>query len=122
MQIPPEDEDKVIKVGSREHEVYLSTILNKFSQYDYIYLQVLVYTPLLSKVEEYFQYFRWLGIRRVEKIFDIDIPFKTKEGVIIPNKFIKARVFKWELIPRLINYRNDVVKEEIEEEMGRKVI
>ena len=113
--IPSEDKDRVIIIGDRTDEVYLDTILSKFVTYDYIYIQVLAFPKKLIKVEEYYQKFRWLGIRRVEKIFDIPAPAWNN-----PN--MKARIFKWELIPRLINYRTSVVKVEIEEEMERRVI
>lgn len=113
--IPPEDKDKVIILGDKPDESYLRTIMKRLSEVDYVYIQVLRVPKKLAKVEEYYQMFRWFGIRRVEKIFDIPAPDKW-------NPDMKARVFKWELIPKLIRYRDEVVKAEIEEEMERKVV
>ena len=70
-------------------------------------MQVFIFPEKLGQVEEYYQLFRKLGIRRLDA-FDIDVPRKDNPSIV----FMKARVYKWEVIPRIMKYREELSKEE----------
>ena len=117
--IKPEDEDKVIYLGEKEDGIYLETILNKIcdKQYNYLFFQTFPLPRKLAQIEQFFQRFRWLGVRRIEKIEDVAVPSKNKPG---ENNVV--RIIRWDIIPSLRRYRDETVKTEIEEEKQRRVI
>ena len=107
----------MVIIGEKDDEAYLKTIMKRLIEHDYVYIQILPTPKKLGQVEEYFQSFRWFGIRRIERIFDMDVLNPKKE-----NEKMKVRVFRWDIIPALKRYREETIKVEIEEEMARKVV
>ena len=97
-----EDKDKVVIIGKEGDETYLRTILNKFTQHEYIYIQFFPYVPQMMKVKEYYHYLKFLGVREYErrvKAFDVS----NKD----PTKQVEVIIARWDLIPRLKHYRQD---------------
>lgn len=106
----PENDDMIVRLGSKDDEVYLRTILSKLSQYSHIYITIEPVPPKLLKVREYYSYLKMLGVKEIVKREKISSP-SLKD----PKKIMQLIVIKWEVIPRLMKYREEIVKEELEE-------
>lgn len=105
-----ENEDKRVFLGNQDDEVYLKTILKKISRYPHIYIQIFPYPDKLAKIQEYFYYFKELGIKEIEPREKIKVSSTKKSG-----EFIEAIIMKWEVIPRLMQYRESLHKKELED-------
>lgn len=99
---------KLIIIGNKtDDEVYLKPILQRISRYDCVYIQTFPYQDRLTKIQEYYLQLSRLGVKEVEKREKIKIQ-SNKDS----KKYVDVILIKWEVIPRLMQYRETLEKEE----------
>lgn len=95
----PENEDKIITIGNKTDEVYLTTILHKLITYPHVFIKVFPFPEKLARVNYYYSILVNFGIARLET--PIKILEQNKRG----DGKIEVIVFKWEVIPRIKQWR-----------------
>lgn len=103
----PNNKCKFIILGNKDDDVYLKSILERISQNECTYIQTFIHPSKLAKINEFYLYFKQLGVKEIEKREKIKVQ-STKD----PKVFYDAILIKWEVIPRLMQYRESLEKEE----------
>ncbi len=107
--------NKLVIIGNGNEDMYLKAILKKLNEHGYIYIQTFIYPERLSMINTFFNvYFKRMGVRKRMKFMDIEIPDRK-----IPNTFITARIFRWDNIPRIMDYRSEINAEEESDRTAR---
>lgn len=82
------------------------TIANKLDTFDFVYIKSLPFPSKLAVVEEIFQSLDHLGVREIEKREKIE-----ERDLKNPDKIHKIMIIRWDLIPRIIKYKEELRKE-----------
>ena len=96
------NEDRIITIGNKNDEIYITTILHKLISYSHVYIKVMAFPEKLAKVNYYYSILVNFGIARLEN------PVKMTEQSNKGDGKIEVVVFKWEVIPRLMKWRESL--------------
>ena len=97
-----ENENRIITIGNKTDEVYLSTILSKLITYPHVYIKVMNFPDKLAKVNYFYSILVNFGIVRLEN------PIKMLEPSKRGNGQIEVIIYKWEIIPRIKQWRESL--------------
>ena len=99
-----ENGDRIITIGNKDNEVYLSTILNKLITHEHVFIKAVPLPKYLMKVNYCYSILVNFGVVR------IDNPLKMTEKSKKDNGEFEIVVFKWEIIPRIKQWRESLKK------------
>ena len=103
----PENTDRIIKIGNKPDEVYIKLVEEKLIKHPYLYVKVLDNPRYLSKFNYHYSVLLNYGIVRMEQPIKIEEPNRDNNGVI------QVVVFKLEVIPRILKWREDMKKSDL---------
>lgn len=94
-------------------EPYLRIIISYLGQYGYVYLKVVPHPEKIARVNQIYELLRWIGIYEMKgdrKFIYVD-GWQNKE---LKEK-VKVMLIKWQMIPRMVEYRESLLSEIKEE-------
>ena len=118
------DKERTIIIGNKPESVidtktgdtintepYLRSILLRLMEFDYIYIKTQPQPEKLAKISSIYEILQWFGVRELKG--DRKFAYESWN----PNKEkVKVIIIKWQIIPRLLKYREELMSEMQEED------